>query len=147
MQRLDNMKIFTITKADQVMDNGDDLPLEVTGPEEMECSDGYHTFGELYDHRITLFIALCRMTDNIDRIGDYGSEDLTVWRSKYHSDGELAFGGIWFVLGINKEPGKQITYHLPIERWEETNFAETLDKAPAYDDHTSEDVLQRLKRL
>ena len=70
-----------------------------------------------------------------------------VWRSKYHSDGELAFGGDWFVLGINKESGNQITYHLPIERWEETDFAETLDKAPEFDGHTPDDVLERLKRL
>ena len=26
----------------------------------VEASDGYHTFEELYDHRITLFIALCK---------------------------------------------------------------------------------------
>ena len=26
-------------------------------------SDGYHSFGELYDHRITLFITLCKILD------------------------------------------------------------------------------------
>jgi hypothetical protein len=99
-----------------------------------QISDGYHTFGELYEHRITLFIALCRRL-----------EKGRVWRSQAHSDGSVWEG--WFVLGIDYEQGKQITYHLPMSKWEETDFADTLDKAPEYDGHTSEDVLQRIKRL
>ena len=102
--------------------------------------DGYHTFDELYDHRITLYIALCRVLAK-----DAGHNG--VWRSKKHSDGELAFGGTWFVLGIGKEAGKQITYHLPIERWDETAFAKTLERALKWDGHTSADVLERLKNL
>ena len=43
--------------------------------------------------------------------------------------------------------GYQITYHVPLERWNETEFARTLDKAPEWDEHTSDDVLQRLKKL
>ena len=103
-----------------------------------DVSDGYHTFGELYEHRITLFIALCKSIE--------GQEN-DAWRSLRHSDGELAFGGTWFVLGIGKDKGKQITYHLPIEKWNETNFCETLSKAPEYDGHTPNDVLERLKNL
>jgi hypothetical protein len=71
-----------------------------------------------------------------------------VWRSRFHSDGEICFGtGSQFVLGIGKEPGKQITYHIPIDRWDETEFAETLNIAPKWDNHTSADVLERLKVL
>jgi hypothetical protein len=99
-----------------------------------DVSDGYHTFGELYDHRITLFIALCRCA------GRQG-----VWRSKKNGDGGEWDG--WFILGINKEKGEQITYHLPISRWGETEFAETLEQAPEFDGHTSEDVLERFKKL
>ena len=33
------------------------------------------------------------------------------------------------------------------ERWEETNFAKTLDKAPEFDGHTPADVLERIKSL
>ena len=108
--------------------------------EECAC-DGYHTFDELYDHRITLYIALCRWMTQEPKHYEMP------WRSKKHSDGEFAFGGTWFVLGIGKEAGKQITYHLPIERWNETDFAETLEKAPIYDNHSSDDVLNRLKYL
>jgi hypothetical protein len=107
-------------------------------PNEMgECDcDGYHTFKELYDHRITLFITLCKLLDR---------ETWEGWRSKLHSDG-TSFDG-WFILGIGKSAGKQITYHLPMIRWDETEFAETLDRAPEFDGHTSEDVLKRLATL
>lgn len=101
-------------------------------------SDWYHTFNELYDHRITLFIALCRVLDVY----------MYVWRSKKHSDWEICFWtGTQFVLGIWEEKWEQITYHIPIERWKETDFATTLEKAPEWDLHTSEDVLERIKLL
>ncbi len=29
-------------------------------------TDGYHSFKELYDHRVVLFIALCNTLNNID---------------------------------------------------------------------------------
>jgi hypothetical protein len=101
-------------------------------------SDGYHTFKELYDHRITLYITLARNYADTH----FPSE---VWRSKLHHDGS-SFEG-WFILGIFKEAGNQITYHLPLSRWEETNFAATLEKAPEWDKHTPQDILERLKRL
>lgn len=95
-------------------------------------SDGYHTFGELYDHRIALFIAVAKHSK-------------CAWRSTSHSDGSSWLG--WFVLGIFKEQGNQITYHLPMTEWDNCEFAETLDKAPEFDGHTSADVLNRIKSL
>lgn len=53
----------------------------------------------------------------------------------------------WFVLGYGYIEGEQITYHLPLSKWDECNFAKTLDKAPKFDGHTSEDVLERIKKL
>jgi len=99
-------------------------------------SDTYHTFKELYDHRIVLFIALCRCLEGTDH---------DAWRTIKHSDNTIWKG--WFVLGLGKEPGKQITYPLPIELWDKCKFAETLDKAPEFDGHTSADVLTRLRDL
>lgn len=120
--------------------------------EYLEVSDGYHTMDELYDHRITLYIALCKLYQEFYRMqeGEFGSGKRLnySWRSKRHSDGELCFDtGTQYVLGIGKEPGTMITYHIPIERWNETDFAETLDKSPEWDGHTSADVLERLKTL
>jgi hypothetical protein len=116
-------------------------------PLESECTcDGYHTFDELYEHRITLWSALCVVLSRQNKAIIPGGNGF-VWRSKRHSDGELAFGGDWFVLGIGKEKSKQITYHLPMSNWHDCDFAETLEKAPDFDGHTSDDVLERLKSL
>lgn len=103
-------------------------------------SDGYHTFAELYEHRIAIFMALCRRICKTE-----GSNE--VWRSKLHSDG-TKFDG-WFVLGINIEHGEQITYHLPMSKWKSCNWPKiiTYEKAPFYDGHTSRDVLKRLNNL
>lgn len=116
--------------------------------EELEVSDGYHSFKELYDHRITLFVALARLCRTQELSVGTVLLNPFVWRSKRHSDGEPCFGtGTQYVLGIGSFPGLQITYHIPIGRWDETNFAETLEKAPEWDGHTSEDVLERLRHL
>lgn len=108
---------------------------EITG----STSDGYHAFDELYDHRVALFIALCR--NMFEHLGG------NIWRSKLHSDGTMFDG--WFVMGIYSGPGKQITYHLPIERWGETEFCRftTRERAPEWDGHLPKDVLERVKRL
>ena len=111
--------------------------------ENLEVSDGYHTFDELYEHRIVLFIALCKIlyADPQYQTG----QKADIWRSKLHSDG-TSFDG-WFIMGIGRNKGEQITYHLPISKWDETEFAETREKAPEFDGHTSDDVLERLKNL
>lgn len=102
-----------------------------------QVSDGYHTFGELYEHRIQLWIKICQLYSGI----------VAPWRTQYHSDGELAFGGGWFVLGLYVSTGKQITYHLPMKYWDQCEFAATLSQAPEWDGHTSNDVLERIKLL
>ncbi len=113
----------------------------------LEVSDGYHTFDELYDHRITLFVELCRAQKTIDMVIDpkFVRWSREVWRSKLHHDGSYYEG--WFIMGINKKEGLQITYHLPMSWWETTDFAETLEKAPEFDGHSPADVLERLKKL
>lgn len=104
----------------------------------LEVDDGFHTMSELYDHRYTLFIALCRV------IQQKTGRDCT-WRSRKHDDGTM-FPDM-YILGINEQEGEQITYHLPLTTWDETHFAKTLDNAPHWDKHTSRDVLQRLMNL
>lgn len=106
-----------------------------------QISDGYHTFGELYEHRIALFRALCSMTLDMDC--EQGAPD-SAWKSKLHSDGS-GFDG-WFIAGINTEPGDQMTYHIPMSEWDKWPGKE-LGAAPEWDGHTSADVLERLKSL
>ena len=117
-------------------------PKQVLHDCDCDC-DGYHTFGELYEHRIVLWIALCKILYDDPQYQTGQKAD--VWRSKLHSDG-TSFDG-WFVMGIGRNKGEQITYHLPISKWEETEFAETREKAPEFDGHTGDDVLERIKNL
>lgn len=110
--------------------------------EHLEVSDGYHTFDELYEHRITLFIALCSKWQK--DLNESTGLDM-VWKSLKHSDGSMFPG--WFIMGMFQAKGSQITYHLPISKWDDCYFAKTLDKAPEFDGHTPQDVLERIKQL
>jgi hypothetical protein len=98
-------------------------------------SDGYHTFNELYESRNLLYIALAKSV----------SDKKEVWKSVNHSDGIGEDG--WFILGINKRKGSQITFHLPVSLWEKCKFAETLENAPAFDGHSTKDVLERISKI
>lgn len=116
------------------------IPIENTN----EVSDGYHTFGELYEHRIRLFISLCRILRNDPQYQT--GKKAEIWCSVFHSDGSQ--WDDWFILGIGKEKGEQITYHIPSRFWNEVcEFAQVLEKAPKYDGHTASDVLERLKDI
>lgn len=103
-------------------------------------SDTYHTFGELYEHRVQLFVTLCNLAYRSHGNGAYGIP----WKSKLHHDGTSWAG--WFIAGIGTEKGKQISYHLPIEKWDELRVV-VYDKAPEWDGHTPADVLERLKEM
>ena len=110
--------------------------IEATPLNKNLISDGYHTFGELYDHRIALFIALCKQLH-------IANEDSPVWKSRRHSDGS-SFDG-WFIMGIFTEHGKQMTYHLPDSKWDEAAFAVERTHAPEWDGHTAAEVVNRLR--
>lgn len=136
------MKKIILKKVESFHRILDPLSGEEMRVECLEASDGYHTFDELYDHRIELFIALCKQV----RLWNE-SDPKEVWRSRsHHAGGEPMYDG-WFVMGIEKKHGSQISYHLPLSRWDETDFAETLDNAPEWDGHTPQDVINRLKKL
>lgn len=117
----------------------DDKTVTLEVDELAQVSDDYHTITELYDHRVALFIALCRILSRV------AAPLPQPWRSKKHSDGTDAYEG-WFVLGIGKKDGEIMTYHVPLSEWENTNFAETVECA-YFDGHTSQDVLKRLKSI
>lgn len=106
-----------------------------------QISDGFHSFDQLYQHRIELFITVCkqfRFAKDPTRV---------VWFSRKHSDGTEWAG--WFILGIGITKGHQITYHLPVDPyWNRvTAMFEELPQAPEWDGHTSDDVIERLKKL
>lgn len=94
-----------------------------------KISDGYHTIGELYDHRIALFLFI---------VDDYPDSS---WWSLKHSDGTSIDG--WIVAGIHLNAG-DISYHLPIEYVKYLKYIPELGRAPKFDGHTSRDVVERL---
>lgn len=111
-----------------------------------DISDGFHTFGELYEFRLALTVALFKQ---IARDKTHRGQPNPTWRSKLHSDGTMFDG--FFIVGMdtwtNEGELRQITFHYTIEAWDLFDFAEVLEKAPEWDGHTSKDVLERLKAL
>ena len=95
-----------------------------------EMSDGYHTFNGLYYQRMVLFAALVKA--HKDR----------AWKSLRHEDGELCFGGGWFIVGIDTPQGSY-TYHYEDKDWKLFDCVE-LPVAKHWDGHTEEDVTRLL---
>jgi hypothetical protein len=87
-------------------------------------SDGYHTFNELYEHRVVLFSIICNQNPWLS------------WKSKKHEDGSMFEG--FFIVGINTNQG-QYTYHYRLEYWDLFKV-QVLDNAPKYDGHKSSDI-------
>ena len=113
-----------------------------------DISDGYHTFWELYKHRIHLFIALCKAycttTYHNTIIDDDWYLVFKCIKSKLHDDwSEFEW---WFIIQL-ETPEWQISYHLPNEYWDKCDFIKTMDKANKWDGHTSDDVLERLLKI
>ena len=95
-----------------------------------ELSDGYHTFNELYDFRREYNAALV---------------NTGVWKahkSHRHHNGELCFGGGWFIVMIDT-PFGQISNHYENKYWNEFHCEEK-EVADEWDGHTEKDVLNRL---
>ena len=97
-----------------------------------KISDGYHTFDELYEHRNLLFVGLMKCNPCLS------------WRAINHADSTNYEG--WFVCGMHLHTG-DISYHLPIDMWGmlDDSHIQTLLIAPAWDGHSSADVVKRLK--
>lgn len=95
----------------------------------------------LYDHRNHLYIALLSVIYKGSEYLDW--EVPTIWKSMTHSDGH--YDPDWFLVGIATAPGEQMSYHLPIKHWDDLEFVQTLDIAPEWDGHSSEDVIERLR--
>ena len=95
-----------------------------------DLSDGFHTFRQLYYQRMMLFATIVKQ--NKDK----------AWKSLRHEDGELCFGGGWFIVGIDTPEGSY-TYHY------EANYyslfdCEELERGKHWDGHTEKDVTRLL---
>lgn len=91
-----------------------------------EMSDGYHTFNSLYYQRMILSATLAK------------AYPFTAWKSHYHEDGSLPFGGGWFIVGFSTPEG-EYTYHYQDEYWDLFDCVE-LPVGKHWDGHTEDDV-------
>lgn len=95
-------------------------------------SDGYHTFEELYAHRVRLFTCLMHTHRN------------RAWWSSKHHDGSEWEG--WIIAGIDT-PAGPVTYHLPDSEILNLPTDGALYRGKEWDGHTAADVLERLLSL
>ena len=104
---------------------------EVAGIKDIgDLSDGFHTFNQLYYQRMMLFATIVKQ--NRDR----------AWKSLRHEDGELCFGGGWFIVGIDTPEGSY-TYHYEDNYYSLFDCVE-LERAKHWDGHTEKDVTRLL---
>lgn len=109
-------------------------PMAIDG----NTSDGYHTFKELYEFRKAYNAALFNeWTSN----GKY-----KVHKSWRHHNGELCFGGGWFIV-VAVVPRGQISNHYEAKDWDLFSVPETREALFEFDGHTGADVVERLKLL
>lgn len=104
---------------------------EVANVDDIEdLSDGFHTFNDLYEQRMYLFAALVKTHKD------------KAWKSMRHEDGEMCFGGDWFIVGIDT-PAGSYTYHYGIKYWDVFD-CQILKTAKHWDGHTEKDVTRLL---
>ena len=131
-----------------------------------DLSDGYHTFNELYEFRKIYNAALFNewALDYYGVLKGHGVTDVmtihpeiqnflnnikpkyNVHKSWKHHDGELCFGGGWFIVSAMLPTGL-ISNHYKAEDWDLFKIPEVEKALYEFDGHTSEDVLNRLKKL
>jgi len=107
-------------------------PITVNG----DTSDGYHTFNELYEFRKAYNAALFNEWSANGKCSVHKS-----WR---HHDGELCFGGGWFIV-VAVLPNGQISNHYEAKDWDLFAVQETERALFEFDGHIGSDVVARLK--
>lgn len=107
-------------------------------PVDGKVSDGFHTFDELYRHRMLLNAALFnRLAAGAD------ADEFEVHKSMLHSDGEAPFGGGWFIV-VAQLPSGQVSYHHELDHWDLFDVPEWA-LAEVWDGHTSVQAADRLE--
>lgn len=105
-----------------------------------DTSDGYHTFKELYEFRKAYNVAL------FNEWGKYDIPYYDVHKSWKHNDGELCFGGGWFIV-VAVLPTGQISNHYEAKDWDLFKIPEVEKAKYEFDGHTGQDVINRLLNI
>ncbi len=101
-----------------------------------QTSDGFHTFAELYRHRMLLAALLFCAFGAMDEAEVYKT------RKHHPDDADPMFDGM-FKVGATLPTG-EIAYHFPVEAWHLFVIPER-DHSPLWDGFTSADVADRLQ--
>jgi hypothetical protein len=109
--------------VETILEKVEEIELKVI-ENKKDISDGYHTFGELYYHRMMLFNEICKTHKD------------KAWKSWKHDDGSMFNNS--FIVGIETPEG-QYTYHYREEYFDLFDVKE-LEYAPKYDGHKPEDI-------
>lgn len=96
--------------------------------------DEYHTMDELYEYR---------MLYNAHAAQGWLAATFPVVKSWWHSDGELCFGGGWFIV-VAELPTGQVANHYKAEHWDLFDVP-AVDLPPRYDGHTPDVAAERLR--
>lgn len=96
--------------------------------------DEYHTMAELYEYR---------MLYNAHAANGWRAVGIPVVKSLRHSDGELCFGGGWFIVTATLPTG-QVSNHYENKDWDLFHVPE-VDTAPEWDGHTPQCAASRLR--
>lgn len=89
-------------------------------------SDKWHTFDDLYHHRMVLTQCLSETLPK-----EYS------WKSKLHEDGTMFEDD--FIIGFSRPDIGDYSYHYNMKYWDLFDVKE-LEHAPKYDGHTPDDI-------
>lgn len=102
-------------------------------------SDGYHTFGELYDFRTVLNAGLFNEW--------FLNNKYDCHKSKKHNNGSIPFNDNNYFIVSAKLPDGIISFHYELKFWDLFKIPEVEKALFEYDDHTSYDVLNRIMNI
>lgn len=111
-----------------------------------DTSDGYHTFKELYLYRMLYNAAFFNSLKTVSGSSESGQPYwFDVHKSWNHNDGELCFGGGWFIVMATLPTG-QVSNHYEAKWWDIFNIPE-YPVADKWDGHTPEEAAERLLKF
>lgn len=148
-------------KQKEIIDTAESIGLAVG-----EISDSEHTFNELYEIRLAYNVALFNdwaktYNEIIYSFKDVNDKEMhpevktylknltpkyNVHKSWRHYDGELCFGGDWFIVVANL-PNGQISNHYYKTHWDKFKIPEVEKALYPFDGHSTKDVIERLINL
>jgi hypothetical protein len=101
-------------------------------------SDGYHTFGELYEFRKVYNACL---------FNEWALQNkYNVYKSQRHHNNSYCFNNPNYFIVCASLPDGQISNHYEMKDWDIFKIP-IKDKAELFDGHTAQDVILRLKNI